>query len=63
MRREELEAKRTEHSRARGEVEAHACLGTMYDEGKGVEKDKEKSVYHYKKAAIGGHPQARNNLG
>ena len=30
--------------------------------GGGVEKDMEKAVYHFEKAAIGGHPYARHNL-
>jgi TPR repeat protein len=34
----------------------------MYRLGKGVEKDMEKAVYHWEKAAIGGHPDARHNL-
>jgi TPR repeat protein len=46
-----------------GDVEAHYHLGVMYDRGEGVEKDKEKEVYHYERAAIGGHPSARFNLG
>ena len=46
-----------------GDLEAHAQLGVMYDGGQGVEKDEEKSIYHYEKAAIGGHPHARHNLG
>ena len=41
---------------------AHYHLGNMYYEGKGVEKDEEKMVFHYEKAAIGGHPYARHNL-
>jgi TPR repeat protein len=35
----------------------------MFREGQGVEKDEEKMVYHWEKAAIGGHPHARFNLG
>ena len=42
--------------------EAHFRLGMMYYEGEGVEKDDEKSNYHWEKAAIGGHPIARYNL-
>jgi TPR repeat protein len=42
-----------------GDAEAHYRLGRMYGEGVGVEKDKEKGVYHLEKAAIGGHPYAR----
>jgi tetratricopeptide (TPR) repeat protein len=42
-----------------GDVDAHSCLGDMYYEGHGVEKDMKKAVYHLEQAAIGGHPQAR----
>ena len=45
-----------------GDVEAHYRLGFMYGEGEGVEKDEEKEVHHYEKAAIGGHLFARYNL-
>ena len=49
-----------------GESHAHYNLGCMYEyeyeEGFEFKKDEEKAVYHYEKAAIGGHPQARNNL-
>jgi tetratricopeptide (TPR) repeat protein len=45
-----------------GNAEAHCDLGCMYMEGIGVEKDENKAVYHWEKAAIGGHPQARHNL-
>jgi TPR repeat protein len=45
-----------------GDVIAHNQLATMYD-GEGVQKDEEKEVYHLEKAAIGGHPLARHNLG
>ena len=45
-----------------GDVEAYYQLGLLYEEGEGVEKDEEKMVYHYEKAAIGGHPYARHNL-
>ncbi len=47
-----------------GDAEAHFRLGIMYWMGlDGVEKDEEKKVYHYEKAAIDGHPFARYNLG
>jgi TPR repeat protein len=46
-----------------GDADAHYGLGNMYRKGEGVEKDEEKAVYHYEKAAIGGHPGARYNLG
>ncbi len=46
-----------------GNVIAHSQLGYMYGKGEGVAKDEEKGVYHYEKAAIGGHHIARYNLG
>jgi TPR repeat protein len=46
-----------------GYVAAHFNLAFMYHEGKGVEKDIKNAVYHWEEAAIGGHPDARYNLG
>jgi len=46
-----------------GDKEAHYALSVMYGNGLGVEKDVEKEVYHLEEAAIGGHPEARYNLG
>jgi tetratricopeptide (TPR) repeat protein len=46
-----------------GDEEAHYVLSVMYYQGQGVEKDKEKEVYHLEEAAIAGHPTARHNLG
>jgi tetratricopeptide (TPR) repeat protein len=46
-----------------GDISAQCNLSIMYYEGKGVEKDKKKEVYHLEEAAIGGHPIARFNLG
>ena len=46
-----------------GDFEAHFQLGMMYGMGEGVEKDMEKAVFHLEKAAIGGHPYARHELG
>jgi len=46
-----------------GDQEAHYQLSVMYRKGRGVEKDKEKEICHLEKAAIGGHPNARHNLG
>ena len=48
---------------AMGEIEALYNLSIMYQLGKGVEKDEKKKVYHLEEAAIGGHPDARYNLG
>ncbi len=42
---------------------AHYNLSVMHQHGHGVEKDKKKQVYHLEQAAIGGHPDARNDLG
>jgi tetratricopeptide (TPR) repeat protein len=46
-----------------GDVDAHYLLGNMYLNGEGVDEDDEKLVYHYEKAAIGGHFMARHILG
>ncbi len=46
-----------------GDMMAHFQLSRLYDEGTGVEKNEKKHVYHAEKAAIGGHPHARHNLG
>jgi hypothetical protein len=46
-----------------GDAAAHFGLSTMCYEGQGVEKDPKKAVYHLEEAAIGGHPEARHNLG
>jgi Flp pilus assembly protein TadD len=45
-----------------GDLEAHFNLGLMYYKRRGVEKDEEKAVFHFEKAAIGGNPLARHNL-
>ena len=45
-----------------GNFHAHYMLGNMYMDGDGVEKNEKKAVYHYEKAAIGGHPYARHNF-
>ena len=44
------------------DVDAHACLGNLYWEGKGVENDMKKAIHHLEQAAIGGHTYARYNL-
>ena len=46
-----------------GHIDSHYKLSALYDQGHGVEKDTKKAVYHLEKAAIGGHPTARHNLG
>ena len=45
-----------------GNTDAHYRLGNRHYKGIGVDEDKEKVVYHWEKAAIGGHPDARHNL-
>jgi len=44
-------------------MEAHYNLACRYDDGKGVEKDKKKEIFHLEQAAIGGHHLARYMLG
>ena len=46
-----------------GDATAHERLSVMYLEGLGVEKDEKKELYHLEEAAIGGHPDARYQLG
>ena len=46
-----------------GDVEAHFLLGSLYNNGQGVEKDNRKRFHHWEEAAIGGHPHARHHLG
>ncbi len=45
-----------------GDADAHYKLGCIYSNGEGVEKDDDKTAYHWEEAAIGGHPYARHNL-
>eukprot|EP00984_Skeletonema_dohrnii_P023733 scaffold12819_cov104-Skeletonema_dohrnii-CCMP3373.AAC.2 len=40
-----------------------SALTGMYHKGQGVEKDSRKEIHHLEEAAIGGHPNARFNLG
>jgi tetratricopeptide (TPR) repeat protein len=42
-----------------GDPAAYFCLGGMYYQGRGVEKDMKKAIHRLEKAAIGGHPDAR----
>ena len=46
-----------------GDVDAHYHLSVLYMLGHGVEKDMGKGIFHAEEAAIGGHPEARYNLG
>jgi tetratricopeptide (TPR) repeat protein len=45
-----------------GDVSGKFCLGALYYNGQGVEKDEKKGIRHLEEAAIGGHPIARHNL-
>ena len=45
-----------------GDADSLCCLGMLYYNGDGVEKDEKTGVYHFEQAAIGGHPQARGLL-
>jgi len=46
-----------------GSCNANYELALMYLKGEGVERDAEKTIHHWKLAAIGGHEGARYNLG
>jgi len=46
-----------------GHAEAHYQLADLYRNGLGVEKDRGREIHHLEEAAIGGHPNARYNLG
>ena len=46
-----------------GSIEAHFALGHAYHTGRGVSKDLDRTILHWKLAAIGGHGEARCNLG
>ncbi|KAK1733643.1 hypothetical protein QTG54_015686 [Skeletonema marinoi] len=46
-----------------GDADAHFRLAGLYNNGLGVEKDREKEIHHLEEAAIGGHPNARYSLG
>jgi tetratricopeptide (TPR) repeat protein len=46
-----------------GNISAHYNLSEMYTEGEAVDKDMKRAVHHWEQAAIGGHPNARFNLG
>jgi len=45
-----------------GNIDSHYQLSVMYRKGQCVEKDEKKELHHLEQAAIGGHPDARNNL-
>ena len=46
-----------------GNIKAHFKLACLYHHGEGIEEDEEKEIHHLEQAAIGGHPDARYNLG
>jgi tetratricopeptide (TPR) repeat protein len=46
-----------------GNVLARYQLAGCYTLGHGIEKDEKKGVFHWEEASIGGHPNARYNLG
>ena len=48
---------------ALGDIGAHYILSNLYWKGRGVEKDEERELYHLTEASLGGHPEARYNLG
>ncbi len=46
-----------------GSVDAQFNLGILYYEGKGVDRDRNESIFWFSKAAQAGHAQAQYNLG
>ena len=46
-----------------GDMDAHYNLSHIHADGRGVERDLKKKVYHLEEAAIGGQATARYNLG
>ena len=46
-----------------GNMNAHYEISLLYQKGQGVEVDLKKECYHLEEAAIGGHGDARHNLG
>ena len=46
-----------------GDAKSHYQLSDAYHQGKGVEKDERKEIFHLEEAAIRGHVIARFNLG
>ena len=46
-----------------GDIGAQFELARMYHYGDGTERNESKAVFFYEKAAIGGHPGARTDLG
>ncbi len=48
---------------ALGDAESNHSLSLRYWEGKCIEKDEKRQIYHMEEAAIAGHPTARFNLG
>jgi tetratricopeptide (TPR) repeat protein len=47
----------------RGDAVAQFSLGTLYDQGRGVEKDDAEATRWFRRAAEQGHPAAQHNLG
>jgi TPR repeat protein len=47
----------------RGSLQAQYNLGSLYAQGLGTSKDKEKSLHWYKRAADNGHHEAQANVG
>ena len=46
-----------------GSLDAHCKLSDVYHYGLGVERDLGKVFHHLEEATIGGHPDAKHNLG
>ena len=46
-----------------GCITAHYDLGVLHKSGQGADRDEKKELHHLAEAAIGGHPDARYDLG
>ena len=46
-----------------GHAAAYSCVGYVYENGEGVERDEKKAKYYYEVAAMRGNVVARDNLG
>ena len=55
--------RRLKEAADKGHAKAQTLLGMLYENGVGVEKDTEKAISYYRKAANSGLPEAESRLG
>lgn len=53
----------TQAARLTGDAKSHYQLSDAYHQGRGVERDVRKEIFHLEEAAVRGHVIARFNLG